>query len=111
MRIHTQNYNDVTVIELQGEVDNDLVDPVKDTITEIVAANRNRIVLDMSNISSIDSQGLELLLWVRQYCRQNKTQFKLAGLDENTEKILEITGLQTEFDRHTELAEAVRSFA
>lgn len=111
MRINIQNYNDVTVIELQGEVDNDVADPVKDTITETVAAHRTRIVLDMSNISSIDSQGLELLLWIRQYCRQNKTQLKLAGLDENTEKILEITGLQTEFDRHTELAEAVRSFA
>jgi stage II sporulation protein AA (anti-sigma F factor antagonist) len=111
MKIHTQNYNDVTVIELQGEVDTDLVDPVKDTIAETVGADRTRIVLDMSNISSIDSQGLELLLWVRQYCRQNKTQLKLAALDENTEKILEITGLQTEFDRHAELAEAVRSFA
>ena len=35
----------------------------------------------------------------------------LAALDENCEKILEITRLQDEFDRHTELAEAVRSFA
>ena len=111
MRIHTQNYNDVTVIELQGEIDNDLADPLKEIITETVAADRRRIVLDMSNLSSIDSQGLELLLWIRQYCRQNKTQLKLAGLDENTEKILEITGLQNEFDRHSELAEAVRSFA
>jgi anti-anti-sigma factor len=111
MRIHTQNYNDVTVIELQGEVDNDLADPLKEIVTETVAADRRRIVLDTSNLSSIDSQGLELLLWIRQYCRQNKTQLKLAGLDENTEKILEITGLQNEFDRHSELAEAVRSFA
>ena len=111
MRIHTQNYNDVTVIELQGEIDNDLADPLKEIVTETVAADRRRIVLDMSNLSSIDSQGLELLLWIRQYCRQNKTQLKLAGLDENTEKILEITGLQNEFDRHSELAEAVRSFA
>ena len=111
MRIHTQNYNDVTVIELQGEVDGDLTDPLKEIVTETVAAERRRIVLDLSNLSSIDSQGLELLLWIRQYCRQNKTQLKLAGLDENTEKILEITGLQNEFDRHSELAEAVRSFA
>jgi len=68
-------------------------------------------VVDMSNVNGVDSQGLELLLWVRQYCRQNRTQLKLAGLDETLEKILEITGLQTEFDRHAELAEAVRSFA
>lgn len=111
MRINTQNYNDVTVIELQGEVDVDVSDLLKDTVTSTVAGSRTRVVLDMSNVNFIDSQGLELLLWVRQYCRQNKAQLKLAGLDENSEKILEITGLQTEFDRHTELAEAVRSFA
>lgn len=111
MRINTQNYGDVTVIELQGEVDGDVTEPVKDTVAETMAGGRTRLVLDMSNVGAIDSQGLELLLWVRQYCRQNRTQLKLAGLDENCEKILEITGLQTEFDRHAELAEAVKSFA
>lgn len=111
MRINTQHYNDVTVIELQGEVDGDVSDLLKDTVTSTVAGHRTRIVLDMTNVSFIDSQGLELLLWVRQYCRQNKAQLSLAGLDENMEKILEITGLQAEFDCHTELAKAVRSFA
>ena len=111
MRINTQNYNDVTVIELQGEVDVDVSDLLKETVTSTVASHRMRIVLDMTNVSFVDSQGLELLLWVRQYCRQKKAQLSLAGLDENLEKILEITGLQNEFDRHAELAEAVRSFA
>ena len=93
MRIQTQNYNDVTVIELQGELDGDVGDALKDTVTSTVAGSRTRIVLNMSNVTFIDSLGLELLLWVRQYCRQNKTQLKLAGLDENNDKILEITGL------------------
>jgi anti-sigma B factor antagonist len=111
MKISTQNYHDVTVIELQGEVDGDMTDPLRDTVTETIANQRTRIVLDMSNVGSIDSQGLELLLWVRDYCRQHKTQLRLAGLDENCEKILEITRLQFEFDHHAELAEAVKSFA
>ena len=111
MRINTQNYNDVTVIELQGELDNDVADSLKATVTESVSAQRRRIILDLSNINFIDSQGLELLLWVHQYCRQNRVQLKLAGLDENCEKILEITRLKDEFDCYAELAGAVRSFA
>ncbi|MDI6447784.1 STAS domain-containing protein [Anaerobaca lacustris] len=111
MKINTQNYNDVTVIELQGEIDGDIADALKDTVVETVTIGRTRVVIDMSNVSSIDGQGLELLLWAREYGRRNRTQLKLAGLDETLDKILEITGLQTEFDRHTELAEAVRSFA
>jgi anti-anti-sigma factor len=111
MRINTQNYNDVTVIELQGEFDNDLADGLKATVTETVGAQRRRLILDMSNINFMDGQGLELLLWIHQYCRQNRVQLKLAGLDENCRKILEITRLKDEFDCHAELAGAVRSFA
>ncbi len=111
MRLATQDYNNVTVVELQGEIDVEFADPLKEAVSQAVAGRRSGVVLNMSDVSFIDSQGLELLLWVRDYCRRNKTQLRLAGLDENSEKILEITRLQNEFDRHTELAEAVRSFA
>jgi len=111
MRIHWQDYNDVTVVEIQGEVDEEMAEPLKNAITEVIARPKAGIVLNLSDVSFLDSQGLELLLWVRDYCRQNKTQLRLAGLDENCEKILEITRLRDEFDRHAELAEAVKSLA
>jgi len=110
MKVRTQDYNDVTVVELQGELDADFTELLQDTITDIVTKHKVGVVLDMSAVGFIDSQGLELLLWVRDYCHQNKTQLRLAGLDENCAKILEITNLENEFDRYAELAEAVKSF-
>lgn len=111
MRIHWQDYNEVTVIELRGEMDNEFVEPLRSAITEIAGNQRAGIVLDMSDVSFLDSRGLELLLWVRDYCRQNKIPLRLAGLDENCSTILEITRLDDEFDCHAELTEAVKSFA
>ena len=111
MKINTQDYHDVTVVEIQGEIDGDIAEMINDTITETIAGSRMRIVIDMTNVSSIDGQGLETLLWIRDYCRQHRAQLRLAGLDETCEKILEITRLQFEFDQHAELAEAVKSFA
>jgi anti-anti-sigma factor len=111
MKISSQDYNDVTVVELQGEMDGDFAEALKNIITSTIARSRIRIVLDMSNVAFINSQGLELLLWVHDYCKQNRTQLRLAGLDENCRKILEITRLESEFDRYAELAEAVKSFA
>ena len=110
MKIKTQDYNAVTVIELQGDLDGDFIQLFQDTISGIIAANRSGIVLDMSNIGFIDSEGLEQLLWARDYCNDNNCQFRLAGLDESCKKILEITRLEKEFDRYAELAEAVKSF-
>jgi len=111
MKISTQDYNNISVVELQGEIDADIADALKNIVTDMVSRKRAGIVLNMSDVSFIDSAGLELLLWVRDYCRRNKTQLRVAGLDENCAKVLEITRLQNEFDRHAELAEAVKSFA
>lgn len=111
MKIKSQDYNDVTVVEMQGDLDSDVVDLFQNTISDIVSTNKVGIVLDMSSLVFIDSEGLERLLWARNYCNENCCDLKLAGLDENCTKILEITRLQNEFDRFSELTEAVKSFA
>ena len=111
MKVKKQDYNDVTVIELQGELDSDVTELFRNTITDIVAKRKAGIVLDMSGLGFIDSQGLEQLLWARDYCNQNKRAMRLAGLDENCMRILEITRLENEFNHYAELTEAVKSFA
>jgi len=111
MRIKTQDYNDITVVELQGELDGEFTELFQDTISSIIATRKAGIVLDMSDVGFIDSEGLEQLLWARDYCSENNCQLRLAGLDENCAKILEVTRLENEFDLHAELAEAVKSFA
>ena len=111
MKIKKQDYNDVTVVELQGELDADTVEFLQGSINEIIRTEKSGIVLDMSSTDFIDSVGLEQLLWARDYCDENNCQLRLAGLDENCTKILEITRLNQEFDCYGELAEAVKSFA
>ena len=110
MKVKIQDYDDVTVVELQGELDCDVAELFQNTITDIIAKRKAGIVFDMSGVGFIDSRGLEQLLWSRDYCNQNKREFRLAGLDENCMRILEITRLENEFDHHAELAEAVKSF-
>lgn len=111
MKIKIQDYSNVTVVELQGELDADFSELFQNTITDIVAKNKMCIVLDMSDVGFIDSQGLEQLLWARDYCNENKRELRLAGLDENCLRILEITQLEHEFEHYSELTEAVKSFA
>jgi anti-sigma B factor antagonist len=111
MKVKTQDYNNVTVIELQGEFDADFTDMFQNNVTDIIAKRQTSIVVDMRGVPVIDSKGLEHLLWARDYCSENNCQLKLAGLDENCKKILEITRIEKEFDSYSELSEAVKSFA
>ena len=111
MRLNRQDYNDVTVLEIHGELDIDSSQILQGSVSEIIAEARTGVVFDLSSTSFIDSAGLEQLLWARDYCNENNCQLRLAGLDENCTKILEITRLDGQFDCYTELAQAVKSFA
>ena len=62
MKVKIQDYSDVTVVELQGELDGDAAELLQSTITEIVTKRKTGVVLDMSDMGYIDSRGLELLL-------------------------------------------------
>ncbi len=124
MKINTQKYNDVTVIALQGELDCDSIEQVKELLINTlkqasepssdkkaaVAVFQSGVVFDMANLGFIDSSGLEFLLWARDYCIENNCQMRLAGFNETCKKILEITRLENEFASYGELAEAVKSF-
>lgn len=109
MKIKTQDYNDITVVELQGDLDGDSTEMFQNTLTDIISKQKTGIVLDMSNVGFIDGEGLERLLWSRDYCNENKCQLGLAGLDENCRKILEITRLEKDFTHFAELTEAVKN--
>lgn len=124
MRIKTQDYNDVTVVELHGDISSEINETLRKTISKIIQSpfsediNQEKldnpipktgIVLDMSKVGFIDSQGLECLLWARDYGDENNCQLRLAGLDENCTKILEITRLENEFSCYSEPSEAVKS--
>jgi anti-anti-sigma factor len=110
MKAKTQDYGNVTVVELQGELDADFADQFQNIIVDVVRTGRIGVVLDLSAVSFIDSRGLEQLLWARDHCSKNRSELHLAGLDENCAKILEVTRLDREFDQYAELAEAVKSF-
>ena len=111
MKIKIQDHNDVTIVELMGDLDSESSVQLKNTISDLISKNRIGIILEMTNIAFIDSEGLERLLWARDYCNENTCQLRLAGLDENCSEIMKVTRLDREFDRYTELAEAVKSFA
>jgi anti-anti-sigma factor len=111
MKIKTQDYENFTVIELHGELGGDSADQLQNSVTDIVAKHNAGVAFDITEVGFIDSQGLEQLLWARDYCSENNCQLKLAGLNETCSKILEITRLEKEFDCYPCLDEAVKSFA
>ena len=111
MKTTIQDCEDVVGVRLEGELCADACETLRDTISELLAQSRKALVLDLVGIEFVDSMGLELLLWIRDYCRLSVSQFRLAGLSDQCKKILEMTRLLSEFTYASEVAQAVKSLA
>jgi anti-anti-sigma factor len=111
VKIEAQKYNDVIVLQLQGDFSGETLKSLETETSNAFASKVCGIVLDMSKVVFMDSQALEYLVDLSEKCRENARQLKIAGLDETCSKILELTRLLPQFDTYTELTEAVKSFA
>ena len=109
MTVEVQRNGNVIVVTLAGELSKEACGQLQTTISSTLSDDRAAMVLDMSQVSFIDSKGLELLLWARDTCRVSMVQFRLVGLRAHCLKILEVTRLSQEFHCAADLSEAVHT--
>ena len=75
---------------------------VRDLIPESrdqIAAKTYRIVLDLSNVTHVDSTGLGALLGAWTAAQKKGCDLEIANLNPRVEKLVEITKLDTVFKR------------
>src|ERR1700736_1698814 len=70
-----------------------------------IAAIAYRIVLDLSNVTHVDSSGLGALLGVWTAARDKGCDLEIANLNPRVEKLVEMTKLDTVFKRGRIVAE------
>ncbi|HWP40222.1 MAG TPA: STAS domain-containing protein [Tepidisphaeraceae bacterium] len=110
MPIKCEEYNHVCVMSIEGDLAGEEIDRARKAFDDLV--DKRQIVdfvIDFEKSGFIDSEGLELLLSMKRKCEDLFGQVKLAGLDENLRKILEITRLAQRFETHADLTSAVKT--
>ena len=76
----------------------------------LLESNRPRIVLDLSQVKSIDSAGIELLLHSLEEALKRDGDLKLAALSPEAEVMLEMMRVARVFETFESCDDAVRSF-
>ena len=83
----------VAVLAVVGEIDHDS-QPLLRTITEkALARNRNRLVIDLSNVGFCDSGGLSLFVDIHKRAEAHGGWLRLAGTQRPVLSILQATNL------------------
>ncbi|MFI5890896.1 STAS domain-containing protein [Actinoplanes sp. NPDC051513] len=84
---------DATTVSLRGEVDVLTVDQVRVALEEALAARPREIVVDLRELTFIDSTGLGALIFGFQRARDTGIRFRLSGPSRPVHQILALSGL------------------
>jgi anti-anti-sigma factor len=110
MPIKCEEYNSVCVISVDGDFVGDEIGAARKVFDDRVEGRQIvSFVFDLEKSGFVDSEGLEFLLQTKRKCEDMFGQVKLAGADDNVQKILEITRLQHRFECHPDLTAALKN--
>ena len=85
------------VLPLKGEIDLHVSPSVTASLNEMIDKKPERLVVDLSDVSYIDSAGLAALIEAMQKVDGYGGKFALAGLQETVRSIFEISRLDQVF--------------
>jgi anti-sigma B factor antagonist len=85
------------VLPLKGEIDLHVSPSVTASLNEMIIKKPERMVVDLSDVSYIDSAGLAALIEAMQKVEGYGGSFMLAGLQETVRSIFEISRLDQVF--------------
>jgi anti-sigma B factor antagonist len=100
----------VVVMELPEQIGTSQVPEILEDVSTLLEFQRPRIVFDCSEVRSIDSAGVEMLMYCLDEAMKRDGDLKLAAMSPQAKMILEIMRVDGIFEIFETAGEAVRSF-
>jgi anti-sigma B factor antagonist len=111
MKASTRQVDGVTIIDLSGRItlgEGSVV--LRDTIRNSVGQGIKKIVLNLGDVTYIDSSGIGELVSAFTSVRNQGGELKLLNLTKKVHDLLQITKLYTVFDVKDDEASAIKAF-
>ena len=111
LKITDRVVNGVAVEELEGRIVlGEESNALREKVKSLLAAGQKKIVLNMDNVTYIDSSGLGTLVAAHTSAPAVGASLKLSNLGSKFQEILQVTKLVTVFEVFPTEAAAIASF-
>jgi len=111
VKLTNRQVGDVTVVDAAGRITlGEGASTFRDAIRDMVAKGNKKLLINLSEVSYIDSSGIGEMVSGFTTMTNSGGQLKLVGLSKRVKDLLQITKLYTVFEAFDDETEAVRSF-
>jgi anti-sigma B factor antagonist len=112
LKMTNREVDGVTVVAMDGRIVlGEESNALREKVKGLIAEGKKKIVLNMDNITFIDSAGLGTLVSAHHSAKAQGASLRLCHLGTKFTEVLQITKLMTIFDVYNTEAEAVSSFS
>lgn len=101
----------ISVVHLSGRLDITSAAEAKRIFAETVQNGTPRLVVDLENITFIDSSGLSALVSGLRTCRQAGGDLRIAAAGDQPKAVMALTSLDQVFQLCSTVREALNGFA
>ena len=111
MKASTRQVDGVTIVDLSGRItlgEGSVV--LRDTVKDLLGKGQKKILLNLGDVSYIDSSGIGELVSAFTSVRNQGGELKLLHLTKKVHDLLQITKLYTVFDVKDDEAAAITAF-
>ena len=92
LSVRTDRRNGVTRVALEGELDMATVPVLEEHLVTIEHDSTRALVLDLRDLTFVDSSGLHAFLNASRRAVENGHRFAIVGVTEATRRLFEMTG-------------------
>jgi anti-sigma B factor antagonist len=111
MNLTTARNQDVFVVRVnETRLMYPILGEFANTITSQIGSGERKLVLDLSNVTYVDSATIGCLMDLYRQAAAAGGSLKLAGVQKRVETMLTMTGAQNFLEIHADEASAVKSF-
>jgi len=103
--------NDVTIIELAGEIDIATVSLLAKALDDAVRNGRGSVVVDAHELTYIDSAGLQTLLSTHRKLAETGRSLSIVGCHGIFHKLMKITHFDEQFTMYPTIEDALASLS
>jgi anti-sigma B factor antagonist len=111
MEIQARQMNDVTVLVLKGSIDAVTAPQITEFIQGQVAQGHTKMVADFGGVDYTSSAGLRVLLGAIKETRAQGGDFRLAGVQPDVLKVLNLSGFTNILKMFAAVDAAVTSYS
>jgi anti-sigma B factor antagonist len=112
VKLSTRQVGNVSVVDVAGRITlGEGSAALREMLRDMVAKNQNKILLNLGDVTYIDSSGIGELVSAYTTVANTGGQLKLLNLNKRVKDLLQITKLYTVFEVKEDEADAIRSFA